>query len=224
MTDLSFLSPLPQAQDIALQTSPPKPTSDVPPLIILDDYSTVQALPGPSAEDHPEPPALPESSSTRALFPHSDYSASGDSDSDMLYAPSSGVPSETSSAGVSESDLPSAVASEADLPSKSHLLTSMPKSHLRSSIPKKQTGIYDFFWPLTEDEVEASRAKRKRTGSDEEADRAARREKEEEKREKKLAVRREGNRLAQQRYRKKRVEIDIKSGIRDSDGKRIPVS
>lgn len=107
------------------------------------------------------------------------------------------------------------MASEADLPAK---------LYLRPSPPKKQTGIYDFFRALTEDEAEAARAKRKRTDSDEEADRAARRRKEEQKQEKKLAARREGNRLAQQKSRRKRVMIDIKTGVRDSDGKRIPVS
>ena len=152
---------------------------------------------------------------TGVLFPHPNCSASGDSDSDMFYPPSSGVPSETSSAGVSESDIPSAIASEADLPSQ---------SHLRPPMPKKQTGLHNFFRTLTEDEVEAARAKRKRADSDEEADRAARRRKEEQKQEKKLAVRREANRLAQQKYRKKLVAIDIKTGVRDSGGKQIPVS
>ena len=91
----------------------------------------------------------------KTLVPHPHFSASGDSDSEMFYPPSSGGPSDASSAAVSESDLPSAVTSEADLP---------PKSHLHPTRPKKQTGIHDFFRALSENEVEAARAKRKRGG------------------------------------------------------------
>ena len=60
-----------------------------------------------------------------------------------------------------------------------------------------------------------------------EADRAARKqkeEKEEKKKEKKILARREQNRLAQQKHRKKLVAVDIQAGIRDSDGNRILVS
>ena len=218
MADFSFLSPSPPiqpAQNITLQISPPKPTSNPTPLIILDDYSVVHALQDTSTEDYSELSGLPESSLTGVLFPHPNCSASGDSDSDMLYPPSSGVPSETSSAGVSESNLSSAIASEADLPSQ---------SHLHPPMPKKQSGLHDFFQTLTEDEVEAVRAKRKRADSDEEADQVACRQKEEQKQEKKFAVRREGNHLAQQKYQKKLVAINIQAGVWDSGGKWIPVS
>jgi hypothetical protein len=51
-----------------------------------------------------------------------------------------------------------------------------------------------------------------------------RRQKEEKQREKKVLVRQEQNHLAQQKRRNKLIKADIKTGVRDSDGKRIQVS
>ena len=220
MTDFSFLSPssiIQSPQNASLQLSPPKHASDPPPLIILDDYSIVHALQDPSADNNSEPSAIPEIPLNRTLFHHSNYPTSADSDSEMYYPPSSGVPSEASSAAASEPDIPSAVASEADLP---------PQSHLRPPAPKKQAGIQDFFRALTEDEVEVmqKKRKRKRTESEEEADRAARQRKEEQRKEKKASARLEANHLAQQKRRKKLTTIEIQTGVRDSDGNQIPVS
>ena len=217
MADFSFLpllSSIQPPQTITSQPSPPKHIPNPPPLITLEDYSVVHVLQDPPPEDNSGPSTIPESPLAKTLFSHSNYSASGDSDSEMFYPPSSGGPSEASSAMVSESDLPSAVASEADLPLQSNL----------HPVSKKQAGIRDFFRALTEDEVEAVQTKRKRTDSDVEADRAVRRQKEEQTKEKKLSRRREGNRLAQQKHRRKLAAIDIKTGVRDSDGKRIQVS
>jgi len=225
MIDFSFLSPSSLNQpppNLTLQSSPPRHTPNPPPLIILDDYSVTCTHQDPSTEDQYIPMASPESPSPRTHF-YLNHSASGDSDSEMCYPPSSGGPSEASSAAVSESDLPSAAASEADLPSAvvSRVNLSL-QSHLRPSVPKKQTGISDFFRTLSEGEVEAARAKRKRSNSEEEeADRAARRQKEERQREEKVLARREGNRLAQQKRRRKLVAIDIQAGVRGKDGKKI---
>ena len=163
MVDFSCLPPLPSNQSPQTNTSQPSPPKHVPnppPLITLEDYSVVHVLPDPPTEDNAGPSTIPEIPLIKTLFSHSNYSASGDSDSEMIYPQSSGGPSETSSAMVSESDLPSAVASEADLPSQASL----------HPVSKKQAGIYNFFQALTEDEVEAVQTKRKRTESDVEAE------------------------------------------------------
>ena len=134
----------------------------------------------------------------------------------MFYPPSSGISSEASSAVVSESDLPSAAVSDSDL---------LVPSRKKPSAHKKQTGIQDFFQVLSEDDVQAAQAKRKRVDSEEEeVERAQRRKKEEKQKEKKLASRRENNRLAQQERREKLTAIDIKAGVRGDDGKLIRVS
>jgi hypothetical protein len=165
ITDFSFLhsSPLIQPlQNITPQSSPQKHTSHPPPLIILDDYSINHTLQDPT-KDHSKPSTPPGTPLTGTLvFHHPNCSTSSNSDSEMFYPPSSGIPSEASSAVVSESDLPSAIVSESDLP---------PPSHLQPPAPKKQTGIYDFFQALSEDEIQAAQAKRKRANSEaEEAD------------------------------------------------------
>ena len=228
MTDFSFLSPLPTIQppqniplqppqNIPLQSPPSKFTSSAPPLIILDDYSVDDMPQNSTTQEFSEPPSPVGSPSTGILsIHHHGYSTSGNSDSDSFYPPSSAVPSETSSAVVSESDLPSAVASESDLP---------PQPKNRLSMSKTQTGIHSFFRVLTADEAKAARAKRKWTNSEEEeADRAKRRQKEENQREKKLAVRRKQNTISQQKSRKKALVAEIQAGKRDIDGKLIKVS
>lgn len=107
------------------------------------------------------------------------------------------------------------VASECDLPHQ---------SQIKSSASKTQTGIHTFFWVLSEDEILAAQAKRKRANSlEEEADRAERRQREEKERNRKLAKRRNQNCAAQQKHRKKEIAADIQLGIRDTDGKLIPV-
>ena len=220
MTDFSFLS-FPTLQP--LQDISPK----LPPLITLDDYSVGNASWESSTQNYSEPLALGEtpSAKTHSLY-HHDHSTPNDSDSDVFYPPSSAVPSETSSAVVSESDLPSAAASESDFPSavasESDLLL-QPQS--RSSGSKIQTGIHAFFRVLPEDEIQALRAKRKQANSEaEEADRAKRRQKEKEEREQKLIVRREQNRIAQQKHWRKVVVADIQAGVQGEDGKMIQVS
>lgn len=159
MTDFSFLShspsslslpPIQPPQDITSQPPPMHP-SNLPPLIILDDYSINHTLQGTPTEDYPKYPAPVESPSISTLSPHHyHHSPVSNSDSDMHNPPSSGVPSETSSAVVSESDIPSAVASDSGL-----LLLPITKS----SGPKKQTGIHRFFQVLSEDEIQAAQAK-----------------------------------------------------------------
>jgi hypothetical protein len=217
VTDFSFLfpspSPLPNVQDIT--SKPPMRPSNLPPLIILDDHSLNSTHQNSSAQDYPRHPGLPGSPST--LSPHCHiYSASSNSDSDMLNPPSSNISSGTSSAMVSESEPPSAVASDSDL-----LLLPIPKLFK----PKKQTGLHQFFPTLSEDEVLAIQAKRKRVDSEEEeADRAERRKKEEKQKQEKLISRRDNNRVAQQKYRKKLTAVDIQRGVRDSNGKLIHVS
>jgi len=228
MVDFSFLTPSPlnhPPQNITLQSSPPRHPPNPPPLIILND-SVALTHQAQSTDDEYKPMASPESPSPGTFFSHPNRSASGDSDSEMYYPPSSGGPSEASSAGVSESDFPSAAASEADLPSAVASGANFTiQSRLRPSMPKKQAGICDFFRTLSEGEVEAARAKRKRANSEEEeADRAARRQKEEQKKEKKVLKRREGNRLAQQKHRRQLIVADIQAGKRDRDGKQISVS
>jgi hypothetical protein len=220
MTNFSFLSPLlpvQPLQNITPKSSPPKPTSNLLPLITLDDYSVDHTLQSLSTQDYSEPLAPVETPSTGTLFiHHHDYPISSNSDSDTFYPPSSAVPSEASSAVVSESDLPSAVASESDLPLR---------PQLRQSVSKTQTGIHAFFQVLSEDEIQAARAKRKRANSEEEeADRTGRRWREEKQRDRKLAVRWDQNRVAQQKHRKKAVVVDIQTGVRDSDGKLTQVS
>src|SRR5882762_7123908 len=206
MADFSFLSPSPSLLPIIqpLQNITSKPPlmrpPNLPPLIILDDYSVTHTHQDSPIQGCSEYSGLAESPSI--LSPHYNiHSASSNSDSDILNPPSSAISSEPSSAAVSESDLPSAVASDSDL-----LLPLAAKPF----VPKKQTGIHQFFRTLSEDEVQTMQAKRKRADSEEEeADRAERRKKEEEQKQKKLISRRNRNRVAQQKHRDKVVEVDI---------------
>ena len=211
MADFSFLfpshSPLPVAQVLQDTTSKPPPMrpSNLPPLIILDDYSMDSTHQDSPVQAYCMSPGFAES--PLALSPHYNiHSASSNSDSDLINPPSSAISSEPSSA----------VASDLDL-----LFPPMAKS----SGPKKQTGINQFFRTLAEDEVQAIQAKRKRVDSEEEeADRAKCRKKEEEQKQKKLISRRDRNRVSQQNHRDKLVKVDIHRGVRDNSGKLIKVS
>lgn len=182
MADFSFLSPSPSLPPVVqpleeITPKPPMHPHNLPPLIILDDSSINCTHQNSSTQCYPEYSCLMESPST--LSPHFHiHSASSNSDSDMLNPPSSAVSSESNSAAVSESDLPSAVASDSDL-----LFPPIPSK----SGSKKQAGIHQFFKTLSKHEVQAMQAKRKRVDFDEEeADRTERRKKEEEQRQKKL--------------------------------------
>jgi hypothetical protein len=186
-----------------------------PPLIILDDYSTNYPTQETLLYNESEDSPMLEATSTQTLL-HGHPSAFGDFDSDIYYPPSSVVPSEASSAITSESDLPSAIASEPDLP--------LPLIKTQKSIPKVQSGIHNFFQILSKDEIQAIQAKRKRADSDDEVRKAENVRKIERKREKKLAHRREGNRIAQQKCREKAVKVEIQSGIRDAAGNLVQVS
>ena len=180
MTDFSFLSfpTLLPLQDIPPQSPLSKSTSGAPPLITLDDYSIEDASQGPSTQDYSESLASGETPSAETLFIHyHDHSTPNDTDSDIFYPPSSAVPSETSSAvvsesdfpsAVSESDFPSAVASEYDLPSAVASESDLLQPQGRPSGSKIQTGIHAFFRVLPEDKVQALRAKRKQANSEEE--------------------------------------------------------
>ena len=143
VTDFTYLSPpsppttqLPPHDIISLL--PQEYPSNNPPLITLEDYSTQDT----SARDNPISQVTMKISSTNAHSLQDNYSAFGNSDSDVSYPPSSAVSSETNSAMaselssvvVSESDLPSEVVSEPDLP---------PSPKIQRS--QKQTGIQDFF-------------------------------------------------------------------------------
>ena len=189
---------------------------NLPPLIILDDYSVNQTLQDAPIQDSKKS-ALAESPSLATLSPHyHNHSATSNSDSDIPNPPSSGIPSEPNSAATSEFDLPSAVASDSDL-----LLP--PK--IKSFGPPKQTGIHQFFKVLTEDEIQAVKAKRKRIDSEEEdADWVGWRKKEEDQRQRKLVFRRNKNHIAQQKHRDKLVKINIEIGMWNANGKSIQVS
>jgi hypothetical protein len=142
---------------------------------------------------------------------HFDNSPFGDSDSDIFYPPSSAATSEFSSAAASESDLPSMVVSESELPSQPKI--KQPKSRV-------QTGIQDFFRVLSEAEIKAQQAKRKRADSGDEALQVEHRRKQ---KEREAAQKKERNRLSQQKRREKLKRIEIKKGIRDSNGKLVQV-
>jgi hypothetical protein len=170
-----------------------------------------------------------EVTTTQDSFLHHAYSEPDDSDSEMAYPPSSAitsevsslVPSEASSAVASESELPSAATSESELPSAVASESNLHLPKIKQSRSKIQAGIQNFFRVLTKDEVQALQVKRKRATSDDEASRAEHIRKE---KERKVNHRREGNRLSQQRHREKLKKVEIKQGIRDSDGNLIKVS
>jgi hypothetical protein len=187
--------------------SPPDHTLEQLPIITLDDYSLHSTPQGISSKDS----SMVESTSFQPLL-HFSNPPSGDSDSEMSYPPSSVITSEMSSAAASESDLPSPAISDSDLPLQ---------SKVKESKPRVQTGIQNFFRVLSEAEIKAQQAKRKRADSDDEALLAERVRK---KKERKAADKRERNRLSQQKCREKLKKVEIKKGIRDSDGKLVQVS
>ena len=151
-------------------------------------------------------PGFTESPS--ALSPHYNiiHSALSNSDSDLINPPSPAISSGPSTAVTSDLDL---------------LLPPMVKS----SGPKKQTGVNQFFWTLAEDEVQVIQAKRKRVDSEEEeADKAEHRKKEKEQKQKKLMSRQDGNCVSQQKQCNELVKVDIHRGVWDNSGKLIKVS
>jgi hypothetical protein len=180
--------------------SPPDHTLEQLPIITLDDYSLHSTPQGISSKDS----SMVESTSFQPLL-HFSNPPSGDSDSEMSYPPSSVITSEMSSAAASESDLPSPAISDSDLPLQSRV----------------QTGIQDFFRVLSEAEIKAQQAKRKRADSGDEALQVEHRRKQ---KEREAAQKKERNRLSQQKCREKLKKVEIKKGIRDSDGKLVQVS
>ena len=86
-------------------------------------------------------------------------------------------------------------------------------SKIKSFGPQKQTGIHQFFWVLTEDEIQAVQAKRKRVDSEEEDQRQG-----------KLVSRRNKNCIVQQKHRDELVKIDIDINMQNANGKLVQVS
>lgn len=219
ITDFAFLS-LPPFSPPATQQPPNNNTSpsNPPPLITLEDYSTSY---NQDTIAYNGPEQMEITSANKLIF-HNNNSTPDNSDSDMPYPPSSAVPSELSSAAASESDLPSVVASEPESPSMVALEPNLlPPHKVKLPMAKMQTGIQSFFRVLSEDEVQAKQAKRKRADSVEGFDPA---ENWNRKQEKRHVHKQERDRVNQQNRRLKLKGIEIRDGIRDSDGKLVQVS
>jgi hypothetical protein len=236
VTDFDFLSlptffppaTQPQPHDSGSQLPLDYPLYPPPPITYSAGY-TQDAF----ACDNPEWPTAMEITPAEPHILHSnDFSTPGHSDSDMAYPPSSAVHSELNSAAASESDFPSAVVSEPDLlsvvasePDLPSVVASDPEllAPPRIKQPRLQTqsGIHNFFRVLSEDEAQAMRAKRKRADSTGEFDPV---EHWNRKQEKKLIQKRERDRIHQQNHRLKLKKIEIRDGVRDSDGELIKVS
>lgn len=132
-----------------------------------------------------------------STYSGSDYTGSG---LGVSLPPSSEMPTELSSAVVSDSDPP--------LPSSS-----------KSLKPVQQSGLLNFFPIIPADEAHTAWSKRKRDNQDrDEEERAEVTRQQEGWKEKKLQTNRERNRLAQQKHRKKVKEQ------KGADGEKVPVS
>jgi biopolymer transport protein ExbD len=171
----------------------------------IDDNLDLITTDDPSAYEYTDSPIHDHTS--LSVYGHTDYSGS---DRSIHLPPSSGVPSEVSSAVTSDSDLPP---------------PPPPSPPPKSSKPVQQTGLLNFFSAVPRDEVHAAWGKRKRDNweRDEEARIEVTRKQEKWKQEK-LSDIREGNRLSQQKRRKKIQKQEIKAGMRDEDGKKVQVS
>lgn len=181
----------------------------------VDDHSTFFQQPtdddlDPMATDDPAAYDYSDSSihdnSELSAHDYTDQSVSGIS---AHFPPSSGMPSEVSSAVTSDSDLP-------PLPSP---------APFKSSKPAKQTGLLNFFPTVSAGEVHAAWGKRKRENQErDEKERAEVMRQEEEWKQEKLSDVRERNRLSQQKRRKRIHGQEMKTGIRNEDGKKSQVS
>src|SRR5579872_1714392 len=236
--NFDFLSPPPSPPSPIIQNLQSTSTKSLlvdplgPPLITLDDYSIDAIMDTSSHGYHRKSAIMPTTPTKIQKFSHHHF-ISDDSDSDGIYPPISADPSEVSSAAISEassavaseasfiavSEVGSAVVSESDVlsgvASESDLLP-LPKT--KKPVPKSQVGILDFFPVLSESDIQAQRAKRKRVDPDEEAKQA-----EDVKRvqERKLAKKRERNRISQQKHQELAKKAEIKQGKRDSQGNLI---
>lgn len=134
-----------------------------------------------------------------------EYNNQSGSSGQLHFPPSSGVSSEVSPAITSDSDLP-------------------PLPSFESSKPVKQAGLLKFFSPIPTEEAHAiwSDRKRKYRERDEE-EYAEILYQEQQHKQEKLQVRREKNRLSQQKWHKKLQSQEIRAGVRDQDGKKIQV-
>jgi len=139
--------------------------------------------------------------------PTCDYDHSNHSYSDIAThpPPTSNAPTEVSSPVVSDSDL--------------------PPPQTQPSKPIQQTGLLNFFPIIPADEAYATWRKRKRDNLErDEEERAEIMQEEKEWREEKLVDVRERNLLSQQKHRRRIKDQEIQAGIRDKDGKKLPVS
>jgi hypothetical protein len=133
-----------------------------------------------------------------------DYSDQSGSGISMQYPPSSNVSSEVNSA----------VASDSDLPQPSH----------KASKPVHQTGLLNFFSTIPADKAQAMwREKKRKNREKDDEERAEIMQQEKEWKTEKLQIQRENNKLSQRKRRKRIHEEEIRSGVRDKDGKRVQV-
>jgi hypothetical protein len=180
-----------------------------PPSIILDDFSIDPDDPSMTLFAHQQSTSDGmEDISFASDPPTCDYNHSNYSNSDITthLPPSSNAPTEVSSAVASDSEL---------------LLP--PKT--QSSKPTKKPGLLNFFPVIPADEAHAAWGKRKRANFErDEEERAEIMRKEEKQKEEKLADLRERNLVSQRKRRRKVKDQEVRVGVRDKDGKKLPVS
>ena len=133
-----------------------------------------------------------------------DYSEQSGSGISIQHPPSSNVSSEVNSA----------VASDSDLPQPSY----------KASKPVHQTGLLNFFSTIPTDKAQAMwREKKRKNREKDEEEHAEIMQQEKEWKAEKLQIRRENNKLSQRKRRKRIHREEIRSGVRDKDGKRVQV-
>lgn len=217
-------------KQLPLMSSPPQHLLSPPaPSIILDDFSTYYAhyqLTDDDLDPMVTDDLITHDHSDSSIYYQSEFSVYDLADQSELSAhdytdhsgsgisaylpPSSGAPSEVSSDVASESDLPP---------------PQLPAASKSSSKPKQQTGLQDFFPTMPADEVHAAWSERKRKNREKDEENRAEVEYKEGKwKERKLTIQRERNLISQRKHRKKVREGEIRSGIRDKDGKKVQVN
>ena len=152
----------------------------------------------PSGYDHTDPSGYDYTSPSG--YDHTEYSGS---DLATHPPPSSNAPS----------DVPSAVTSDSDLPQPG------------SSKQAQQSGLLNFFSVVPAEDSYSMWRKRKRDNLErDEEERAETMRREEKWKEEKAEKLRSRKRLNQQTHRKKEKAKEIQAGIRNKDGKKLPVS
>jgi len=215
--------PSPQHSLIPIPSLPQELLSVPPPSIVLHNLSIHHPTDGlpihpPDYQQHTDSDLDPITTDDHSAYEYTDSSIYGHtslsvqdytnysgSDVSAHLPPSSGVPSEVSSAVTSDSDLP-------------------PPPH-KPAKPVRQTGLLNFYSVIPGGEAHAAWGKRKRDNQEkDEKERAEITLQEGRWKQKKLLDTREHNRLSQQKHRKKIWEQEVKTGVRDEDGKKLQVS